>query len=176
MAGALYYLPALSRNIRTTINSLWGRTSPVAGSHGARPSEPANAPQSKPGGEKEKPETNHDLQVDESLAEGLHISRSVRDALLAAAGARSHPEAKEVSLSNEARLAVANAAEEREHLCHKHTGTEHLLLGIMRGRSRAAEVLKQYGVGLESVRDSIKGQMMAVEWDGGVMRRVAALL
>ena len=115
------------------------------------------------------------LQVDESLAERVHISRSVREALVATAGARSHSESKEVSLSKEARLAVANAAEEREHLGHKHTGTEHLLLGIMRGRSRAAEVLKRHGVGLESVRDSIKGQTMAVEWDGGVMRRVAPL-
>ena len=114
------------------------------------------------------------LQVDESLAERVHISRSVREALVATAGARSHSESKEVSLSKEARLAVANAAEEREHLGHKHTGTEHLLLGIMRGRSRAAEVLKLHGVGLESVRDSIKGQTMAVEWDGGVMRRLAA--
>ena len=45
--------------------------------------------------------------------------------------------ATEPVLSEAARHVIVVAAEERELLSHKHTGTEHLLLGIIRNGSHA---------------------------------------
>jgi ATP-dependent Clp protease ATP-binding subunit ClpC len=106
------------------------------------------------------------LQVDEPLMDRF-VSRSVRDSLLRTVSTRPHAEASSTaaSLGSEARLVFETAAEQREQLGHKHTGTEHLLLGILLGRSDAAKALKEHGVNVESVRDSIRGHLMAVRQD-----------
>jgi ATP-dependent Clp protease ATP-binding subunit ClpC len=62
----------------------------------------------------------------------------------------------DLPLSNEGKRVLAYAAEEAERLGHKHIGTEHLLLGLLREEGCfAAELLKDRGVKLESVRDDV---------------------
>jgi len=68
-------------------------------------------------------------------------------------------------LSDTATEAISLAAEEREHFGHKHTGTEHLLLGIIRGRSDAARMLEQRGLTIERARDLVSQRSIAVEWE-----------
>lgn len=57
-------------------------------------------------------------------------------------------------LSPEAKRVLAFAHEESERLGHRHIGTEHLLLGLLREeRSTAAQVLYERGLRLNAVRD-----------------------
>ena len=52
----------------------------------------------------------------------------------------------DLPLSNECKRILAYAAEEAERLNHRHIGTEHLLLGILReGTFVAAEILHERG-------------------------------
>ena len=60
-----------------------------------------------------------------------------------------------LALSNTAREAILLAAEERERFGHKHTGTEHLLLGIIRGSSDAAKMLERRGLTIDRARDLV---------------------
>jgi ATP-dependent Clp protease ATP-binding subunit ClpC len=62
----------------------------------------------------------------------------------------------DLPLSDESKRVLAYAAEEAERLGHKHIGTEHLLLGLLREeKCFAAEILKERGVKLEAVRDEL---------------------
>jgi ATP-dependent Clp protease ATP-binding subunit ClpC len=62
----------------------------------------------------------------------------------------------DLPLSNECKRVLAYAAEEAERLGHKHIGTEHLLLGLLREEtSFAAELLKERGVQLATVREEL---------------------
>jgi ATP-dependent Clp protease ATP-binding subunit ClpC len=62
----------------------------------------------------------------------------------------------DLPLSNECKRVLAYAAEEAERLGHKHIGTEHLLLGLLREeKSFAAEILKERGVLLATVREEL---------------------
>jgi ATP-dependent Clp protease ATP-binding subunit ClpC len=70
-----------------------------------------------------------------------------------------------LALSDAATRVISLAAEEREHLFHKHIGTEHLLLGIIRGGSDAARVLERRGLTIDRVRDLVSQQSLAVEWE-----------
>jgi ATP-dependent Clp protease ATP-binding subunit ClpA len=54
-------------------------------------------------------------------------------------------------LSEAARHVMSCAAEERERLGHVHTGTEHLLLGIVRAEGTVAAFLQRRGVSTERV-------------------------
>jgi ATP-dependent Clp protease ATP-binding subunit ClpA len=54
-------------------------------------------------------------------------------------------------LSEAARLVMACAADERERLGHVHTGTEHLLLGIIRARGSVADFLHRNEITAEGV-------------------------
>jgi ATP-dependent Clp protease ATP-binding subunit ClpC len=64
----------------------------------------------------------------------------------------------DLPLSNECKRILAYAAEEAERLGHQHIGTEHLLLGTLREpESFAAEILKQYGLKLEEIRQALSG-------------------
>ena len=55
----------------------------------------------------------------------------------------------DLPLSNECKRVLAYAAEEAERLCHKHIGTEHLLLGLLREeKCFAAEILQERGLRL----------------------------
>jgi hypothetical protein len=62
----------------------------------------------------------------------------------------------DLPLSNESRHILAYAAEESDRLNHRHIGTEHLFLGILREEScGAAQVLKQIGFKLNTVREQL---------------------
>ncbi len=62
----------------------------------------------------------------------------------------------EVPLSAECKRILNAAAEEAEHLGHRHVGTEHFLLGILREKdSWAARLLRERGLTLEGLREQI---------------------
>jgi len=63
----------------------------------------------------------------------------------------------DLPLSNECKRILAYGAEEAEGLGHKHIGTEHLLLGILREKECfAAAILEERGIRLEEVREELK--------------------
>src|SRR6516225_3151784 len=63
----------------------------------------------------------------------------------------------DLPLSQECKRVLAYAAEEAERLAHKHIGTEHLLLGLLREeQSFAAELLRAHNVQLEAMRKELK--------------------
>lgn len=62
----------------------------------------------------------------------------------------------DLPLSNECKRVLAYAAEETERLNHKHLGTEHLLLGLLREKGCFAEsILTERGLELEKVREEL---------------------
>src|ERR1700739_2403324 len=62
----------------------------------------------------------------------------------------------EVPLSQECKRILNYAAEEAERLGHKHVGTEHLLLGILREeKCFGAEILAERGLRLSSLREEL---------------------
>ena len=62
----------------------------------------------------------------------------------------------DLPLSNESKRVLAYAAEEAERLDHKHIGSEHLLLGLLREKkSSAALLLNEEGVKLAQAREQI---------------------
>ncbi len=62
----------------------------------------------------------------------------------------------DLPLSHECKRVLAYAAEEAERLSHKHIGTEHLLLGLLREeKCFAAEILHERGLRLNQVREEI---------------------
>ena len=62
----------------------------------------------------------------------------------------------DLPLSNECKRVLAYAAEEAERLGHKHIGTEHLLLGLLREeKSFAAEILQERGLKLAGIREEL---------------------
>jgi len=66
------------------------------------------------------------------------------------------PESEEIPISASCQRVLEYAAEEADRLLHSSTGTEHLLLGLLREeRSVAAEVLAARGLRIEAVREAI---------------------
>ena len=62
----------------------------------------------------------------------------------------------DLPVSERAKRVLIYAAEEAEQLLHKHIGTEHLLLGLLRAKDcLAAEILNQHGVHLSAVREEL---------------------
>jgi ATP-dependent Clp protease ATP-binding subunit ClpC len=62
----------------------------------------------------------------------------------------------DLPFSDESKRALNAAAEESERLSHKHIGTEHMLLGLLREeRSVAAEILRERGLRLSMIRDEL---------------------
>jgi ATP-dependent Clp protease ATP-binding subunit ClpC len=62
----------------------------------------------------------------------------------------------DLPLSNEGKRVLVYAAEEAERLSHRHIGTEHLLLGLLREeKSFAAQLLQESGVRLGAARETI---------------------
>src|SRR6187399_860271 len=62
----------------------------------------------------------------------------------------------DLPLSNECKRILAYAAEEAERLNHRHIGTEHLLLGILReDKCVAAEILQERGLRLNTIREEL---------------------
>jgi ATP-dependent Clp protease ATP-binding subunit ClpC len=63
----------------------------------------------------------------------------------------------DLPLSHECKRVLAYGAEEAERLNHKHIGTEHLLLGLLREeKSLAADILGERGLRLSQVREEIQ--------------------
>jgi hypothetical protein len=62
----------------------------------------------------------------------------------------------DLPLSNECKRVLAYAAEEAERLSHKHIGTEHLLLGLLREeKCFAAEILHERGLRVSTIREEL---------------------
>src|SRR5258708_35527278 len=62
----------------------------------------------------------------------------------------------DLPLSHECKRVLAYGAEEAERLNHKHLGTEHLLLGLLREeKCFAAEILQERGLRLTQVREEL---------------------
>ncbi len=62
----------------------------------------------------------------------------------------------DLPLSQECKRVLAYAAEEAERLSHKHIGTEHLLLGLLREeKCYAAEILHERGLRLSNIREEL---------------------
>jgi len=62
----------------------------------------------------------------------------------------------DLPLSLECKRVLAYAAEEAERLSHKHIGTEHLLLGLLReDKCFAAEILHERGLRLSAIREEL---------------------
>jgi hypothetical protein len=62
----------------------------------------------------------------------------------------------DLPLSNESKRVLAYGAEEAERLNHKHIGSEHLLLGLLREKkSFGAQLLRDQGVEIENARRAI---------------------
>jgi ATP-dependent Clp protease ATP-binding subunit ClpC len=62
----------------------------------------------------------------------------------------------DMPLSHECKLVLAYGAEEAERLNHKHIGTEHQLLGLLREeKCFAAEILRERGLLLSSIREAL---------------------
>src|SRR5213594_4647838 len=65
----------------------------------------------------------------------------------------------DLPLSNECKRVLAYAAEEAERLSHKHIGTEHLLLGLLREeKCFGAQILTERGIQLSRVREELARQ------------------
>ncbi|MEZ5346432.1 MAG: ATP-dependent Clp protease ATP-binding subunit [Pyrinomonadaceae bacterium] len=69
------------------------------------------------------------------------------------------PQSAELHLADETKRILAFAGDESERLKNRHIGVEHILLGILREEnSIAAEILYQYGLRLNGVRDRVSQQ------------------
>jgi ATP-dependent Clp protease ATP-binding subunit ClpC len=67
------------------------------------------------------------------------------------------PTSVDLPLSNECKRVLAYASEEAERLGHKHIGSEHLLLGLLREeKSFAAAMLDERGVSLKDMRKEVE--------------------
>ena len=80
----------------------------------------------------------------------------------------------DLPLSNECKRVLAYAAEEAERLSHKHIGTEHLLLGLLREeKCFAAEILHERGLRLSTIREELgtfqTGKSCAAAWTARVI-------
>lgn len=102
------------------------------------------------------------MREDEALANRLGHSLGSIEAVRARVE-KHRPVGEKVStsvdlpLSQEGKRILAYAAEEAERLAHKHIGTEHLLLGILREeKSLAATILHERGLTLSGVREELK--------------------
>ena len=66
------------------------------------------------------------------------------------------PTSVDLPLSLECKRVLAYAEEEAEQLSHKHIGTEHMLLGLLREeKCFAAELLQAYGLCLSTIREEL---------------------
>jgi hypothetical protein len=67
------------------------------------------------------------------------------------------PTSVDLPLSHECKRVLAYGAEEAERLRHEHIGTAHLFLGLLREeKSFAAQLLREQGLTLESVREQVQ--------------------
>ncbi len=93
-----------------------------------------------------------DKRVSELLPRGA--PEQIRGEIESASPARKKTSTTvDLPLSNESKRALAYGAEEADRLAHKHIGSEHLLLGLLREpESFGARLLNRHGVDLERAR------------------------
>src|ERR1700752_3733691 len=72
----------------------------------------------------------------------------------------------DLPLSHECKRVRADGAEEAERLNHKHIGTEHLLLGLLREeKCFAADILHERGLGLSTIPEEVaRSQSERLAW------------
>jgi hypothetical protein len=72
------------------------------------------------------------------------------------------PTSVEVPLSSECKKVLNMAGEEADRLGHRHIGTEHVLVALLRlGGSLAASVLRERGLKLETIREQLANSPLA---------------
>lgn len=82
------------------------------------------------------------------------------------------PTSVDLPLTNEAKRVLAHAGEEADRLAHRHIGTEHLFLGLLREpETFAAKRVKERGMTLEQIRGSIAEDSSGHEPNEGSQRR-----
>jgi len=70
----------------------------------------------------------------------------------------------DLPVSEEAKRVLVHAGEEAERLSHRHIGTEHLLLGLLREEgSFAAQILNEHGVRLSAIREELARTLQEAE-------------
>jgi DNA-3-methyladenine glycosylase II len=80
----------------------------------------------------------------------------VRTAVEFVVGSSERPVSGEVGLTPAGRRVIELSIDEARHMGHKHIGTEHLLLGLIREKDGiAARVLEALGVGLDMARQEV---------------------
>jgi len=101
------------------------------------------------------------LREDKALANRFLRSAAAVDSIRKQIEAHTTPREKvstsvDLPLSHECKRVLAYAAEEAERLNHRHIGTEHLLLGLLREeKCFAAELLHERGLRLSPVREEV---------------------
>jgi ATP-dependent Clp protease ATP-binding subunit ClpC len=101
------------------------------------------------------------LREDKALADRLPHPRPSMDSIRKQIEGRTTvgekvPTSVDLPLSLECERVLAYAAEEAERLSHKHIGTEHLLLGLLREeKCFAAEILNGWGLRLSTIREEL---------------------
>ncbi len=84
----------------------------------------------------------------ESIIKQIQDSATIREKL---------PTSVDLPLSNEGKRVLAYAAEEAYLLMHKHIGTEHLLLGLLREeKCFAAAILQERGLRVPAIREELQ--------------------
>lgn len=78
--------------------------------------------------------------------------QQIRKAIEFITGSGDRDASGEVGLTPRAKHAIELAVDEARRLSHHYVGTEHLLLGLLRGEGIAASVLENLGVKLEKAR------------------------
>jgi hypothetical protein len=100
------------------------------------------------------------LREDKRIAHMLLPARaeeSIREQIAARTSQpMSIPTSVDLPLSNESKRVLAYAAEEAERLAHRHIGSEHLFLGLLREKKCfAEELLRDHGIELEKARQKV---------------------
>jgi hypothetical protein len=102
------------------------------------------------------------LREDKALANQFVGSFDKVEAIRDSIRQRGHGDAKiattvDMPLSHESKRVLAYGAEEAERMNHKHIGTPHLLLGLLREeKSFAAQLLREQGLTLNLVRKQVQ--------------------
>jgi hypothetical protein len=102
------------------------------------------------------------LREDKALANRFLRSHAAVDSIRKKIDGHSEPREKvptsvELPLSHESKRVLAYGAEESVWLNHQHIGTDHLLLGLLREETCfAAQLLREQGLTLESVREQVQ--------------------
>jgi Uma2 family endonuclease len=112
------------------------------------------------------------LREDKALAHRFLHSHAAVESIRKQIASHTAPREKvstslDLPLSQECKHALAYAAEEVERLNHKFIETEHLLLGLLREeKCFAAQLLREQGVTLDSVREQVQGSEAPVAQGG----------